>query len=97
MSAPDGVTHCCAEMARGLEEGEVAIAFLARFREYAIKILDGGSAIQIISHCPWCRAKLPESLRDEWFDIVEALGLEAGDPRIPIEMSSAEWWLRRGL
>jgi hypothetical protein len=97
MNSGETATHCCEEMARHLAEGEVAITYSPRFREYGIKILDGGSATQLITYCPWCGGKLPSSLRDEWFEIVEGLGLEAGDPQIPEEMSSAAWWQRRGL
>ena len=97
MTSAETVSHCCEEMTRHLAEGELAVTYSARFREYGIKILDGGSAAQLITYCPWCGAKLPSSLRDDWFDIVEGLGLEAGDPQIPDEMSSAAWWKRRGL
>lgn len=84
-------------MGRHLSDGKVGIRYLERFREYGIKILDGGSAISMITYCPWCGVRLPPSLRDEWFDILGELGLEAGDPQIPEEMSSDLWWQRRGL
>lgn len=97
MSSHGGSKHSCAEMARHLGEGDVAIRYSDRFREYGIRILDGGTAIQVIHHCPWCGARLPGSLRDQWFDMLEQLGLEPGDPQIPEEMLSAAWWHRRGL
>ena len=51
--------------------------------------------MQVISFCPWCGAKLPNSLRDKWFDIVfDDLGFDAPDsPGIPSEMHSDEWWI----
>jgi hypothetical protein len=32
--------------------------------------------IQTIEYCPWCGARLPSSLRDEYFERLEQLGLE---------------------
>lgn len=89
--------HCCAEMTQHLDEGEVAITYWDRFRDYGIKVLDGGSSVQSIYYCPWCGDKLSNSLRDEWFDLIDQLGLEPGDAGIPDEFLSAEWWQRRGL
>jgi len=85
---------CC----NSLEEhvcSNVSIRYIPKFREFGIVIDDGGSAMQVISFCPWCGAKLPNSLRDKWFDIVfDDLGFDAPDsPGIPSEMHSDEWWI----
>jgi hypothetical protein len=52
--------------------------------------------------CPNCGTKLPSSLRDEWFDILEQeYGLE--DPceedkqKVPQEFLTDEWWKKRGF
>lgn len=89
--------HCCEEMQIFIAEGEVAIKYSEKFREYGILVLDGGSAIQEIEFCPWCGHKLPGSLRDAWFDIVfDELGFEdTDDPGIPEEMKSSQWWINR--
>lgn len=89
--------HCCEEMSRHLHEGEVAIVFLKPYREFGIKILDGGTSVQLIRSCPWCGTRLPESLRDEWFDEMEKQGFELGDPNIPEAYKSEKWYLDRGL
>ena len=91
------VQHCCTEMARHLEEGEVAIVYLDHFREYGIRVLDGGSALQSIYFCPWSGDRLPASLRAQWFDIVEDFGMEPDDPNLPSELQSGEWWRKRGF
>ncbi len=83
--------HCCIEMSRHWNDGEVAIVYIDKYREYGIRILDGGSSIQTISYCPWCGKRLPASLRHEWFDRLDALGKEPGDD-IPPAMQSDEWW-----
>ena len=57
--------HCCEEMKVHLDNGEAAINYIAKFREYGIKYLDGGTSFQQILYCPWCGTKLPESLRDQ--------------------------------
>jgi hypothetical protein len=79
-------------MKRHLETSEVAITYNARFREYGIKILDGGTAVQRIAFCPWCGTKLPASLRQAWFDRLQSLGLEPEDTNVPTEMKSDAWW-----
>jgi len=83
-------------MTRHLNDGEVAITYLDHFREYGVRVLDG-PALQVIRFCPWCGKKLPVNLRDQWFDIVEGLGLEPDDPKLPSELRSGEWWRRRSI
>ncbi len=83
--------HCCHEHDRHLKEGEVALIYIEEFREYGIKILDGGTSFQEIRFCPWCGARLPVSLRDEWYRRIEVLGKEPED-ELPPSMHSDEWW-----
>lgn len=87
--------HCCKEMTTHINEKEVAITYIPKFREYGIKILDGGSSYQIINYCPWCGKKLPESLRDKWFEELEKMNLEPESPEIPKEYLSEDWWLKK--
>jgi hypothetical protein len=92
--------HCCSDMARHLEGGEVAITFSPKFRRYGIRITGSDFAIQEIYYCPWCGSKLPRILADAWFEILDATipdfdGFD--DPRIPNEFKTDEWWLARGL
>lgn len=88
--------HCCPELERHLKDGEVAIHYIERFREYGIRILDGGSSFQAVRYCPWCGKCLPSSLRDEWFRRIGALDKESGD-EIPAPLQSDEWWQSAGL
>jgi len=85
--------HCCSEMQRHLEEGEVAIRYVAKFREYGIPILDGGSATQEIHFCPWCGCPLPGSLRDRWFDEIESRGFDLDSEDLPTKYLTDEWWV----
>jgi hypothetical protein len=77
--------HCCDQMERAAENQcemhidrwdcpDALIHYNAKFDEYGIIIHDGGSSKICISYCPWCGSKLPESMRDRWFDELELLG-----------------------
>jgi len=92
MKADTSIEHCCEEMQRHLLEGEVALRYIPRFREYGIQVLDDGSSIQEIRFCPWCGCALPRSLRDRWFEEVEALGLESESPDLPASYRTDVWW-----
>lgn len=51
------------------------------FDEYGLAIHDGGASYVLITHCPWCGGRLPDSQRDRWFEAVESLQLAEGvDP-----------------
>lgn len=83
--------HTCPDMMEALEH-DVAIVYIPKFREYGIRILDGGSSHKVITHCPWCGDILPPSLRDQWFEKLEKLGLEPDSESLPSEMTTEEWW-----
>jgi len=82
--------HCCEQMEKLLDEGKTPITYLDKFREYCFVL--GEVQLQTITYCPWCGTKLPTSLRDEWFDQLEALGLEPESPDIPLSLTSGSWW-----
>ena len=86
------VIHCCAQMRDRLADGETAIRYWSKFREYGIPVLDRGDSAILIQFCPWCGVSLPESLRTKWFDRLERLGLDIDDPNVPAAMQSAAWW-----
>ena len=83
--------HCCDQMTDRLADGETAIKYIPKFREYGIPVLDGGSSVIEIAHCPWCGSPLPGSLRDTWFDTVG----DVENP--PAEFRTDAWWRGRGL
>ncbi|WP_445323158.1 DUF6980 family protein [Photobacterium sp. J15] len=53
---------------------EKVINYSLKFREYSISVPDGGSSYITIKHCPWCAFRVPSSLRDMWFDILDEMG-----------------------
>jgi len=84
--------HCCREMERHLSDPAVPVEYDPRFREYGLTVWNGGSATQLLTFCPWCGVRLPSSLRDQWFDRLEKLGLEPEDTTIPLELTTDKWW-----
>jgi hypothetical protein len=94
---------CCDMMRRWAFEGDdILVEFNPRMREWGVPIPDyfGGGTV-VFEHCPWCGVRLPESLRDRYFEELWALS-ESGedvpewDTRPP-EYHTSAWWRRRGL
>lgn len=89
------MSHCCERMKEMLYEEKTGLVFFAKFREYGILILDGGTSFQEIYYCPWCGSDLPKSLRNQWFDALESLGIDPLIDEIPIEFSDQSWWANK--
>ena len=85
------VSSCCDGMANGLRLD--AVTFIAKFREWGVRIPDGGSAVLVLKFCPWCGVQLPFSLRDTWFDKAEELGVSPPYENMPTEFRSELWWV----
>lgn len=88
--------HCCMTMHYELLSDESVLQYNARFREYGIKIHHSNNYI-ITKYCTDCGTKLPESLRNKWFQTLKQLyNLE--DPekkdkkKIPKPFLTDEWW-----
>jgi hypothetical protein len=94
--------HCCELMDIFLKDPKVPLEYYPMVREYGLH-LKNTIAVQLIDYCPWCSHQLPESLRDQYFDILEKeFGVKPGldkknDPKIPQEFKNDEWWEKRGL
>ena len=62
------------------------------FGEYGLPVRDGGASYLIISNCPFCGTRPPESRRDDWFDALEAEGLEdTVFDELPARYRTAAW------
>lgn len=66
-----------------------SVHYDSRFDEYWV---EAGTARQCLFYCPWCGEKLPASKRDQWFDAVEALGLDPWLDDVPDAFQSDTWW-----
>lgn len=95
--------HCCDEMHAAIdfdcdthsdpfECPDSTVVFHEVFGEYGLPIRDGGPSYLVISHCPFCGAKLPAGGRDDWFDAIEAEGLEDVEfEKLPERFRTAGW------
>lgn len=94
--------HCCELMDMFLKDPKIPLKYYPMAREYGMS-LNHSSAVQLLFYCPWCGKKLPESLRDKYFDLLEneyhvepEFDIQQ-DPNVPAEFKSDEWWKKRGL
>jgi len=83
-------------MIGALNDVRVPIEYLPKHREYALA-LDEGPVLQRISFCPWCGDELPGSLRDQFFERLEAMNLDPEDPDVPLDFRSDAWWRLRSI
>lgn len=94
--------YCCDLMKNALDDPRVYLYYDQIKREYRLplKFLD---AADILYYCPWCGKKLPSSLRDTYYDILEKeytldnYDINDNPEKIPQEFKSDEWWKKRGL
>jgi hypothetical protein len=82
----------CEEHTDPFECPDTVIVYHEPFEEYGIPIRDGGASYLVISRCPFCGKKLPESGRDGWFDATEAEGHEDTPfAQLPEKFQTAVW------
>jgi len=97
--------HCCQLMSDSINDQRIQIGYDPITRDYFIPLLYKGevTALQCLYHCPWCGKKLPSSLNNTWFEILEKeYGLDDPDSKqqellIPQEFKTDEWWKKRKL
>lgn len=95
--------HCCGQMTRYIADVRIPVKYSPICREYELPLFDSDNVVQGIFYCPWCGKKLPQDLRDEWFDILRnEYNIEPEydvlkDKNIPEEFKSDAWWKKRGL
>lgn len=82
-------------MRHAVSNEQIPVAYLDHFCEYGLKHPRLPSKFDI-DYCPWCGGRLPASRRLEWFEILDDLGLDPGDSKIPEALLSGDWW-RQGL
>jgi hypothetical protein len=81
--------HCCEEMTERANFwcdqctnqcrcAHKDIYYSSVFDEYCI-INQLQIDVETIKFCPWCGVKLPKSKREEWFDLMDELGIDIND------------------
>jgi hypothetical protein len=86
------IEFCCERMTDAISGPEIPIVYVREFREFGIRVLDGGSSFIELSFCPWCGQKLPKSLRDRWFDELERRGIDPATDEVPAEFTDDRWY-----
>jgi len=83
-------TSSCDQHADRFECPDNLVSFYPRFREYGLIVHDSGGSVCGIAFCPWCGTRLPESLRDRWFDELERRGIDNPEDA-PADMLTDTW------
>ncbi|KWW97468.1 hypothetical protein TH66_17675 [Carbonactinospora thermoautotrophica] len=98
MTASEGHDQCCDQMAYAVADEDLYLLYIPKSREWGIRYRDGISYSQI-EYCPWCGAKLPKDLWDEWYARVEQLGIDPIEDhdKIPEAFRGDRWWKEAGL
>lgn len=84
------------ELFDAIADGAV-ICYEPALREFTIPNADGVSAY-VLNHCPLTGRRLPTSLRDEWYDALEAAGAFPVDEAPPVDFLAPPayradaWW-----
>jgi hypothetical protein len=86
------VTHECDQCKPGNCPDQLVV-YDARFHEYGLPVRDGPepSSFVVIQWCPWCGSRLPESVRDAWYEELWGRGLDEIDDEIPEDMRTDAW------
>ncbi|MBA1157340.1 DUF6980 family protein [Microvirga mediterraneensis] len=83
---PELLKHAC--------DTEVPIIYDPSIREFGVSVLDGGYCQMSFRFDPWSGKPLPTSLRDEWFEAIEALGIDPWNDKdkTPARFNDETWW-----
>lgn len=99
-------SHCCVDIAEQVTFqctthtalggcGDYLIGYHPAFDEYGIWIHTGeagaASGWEVISHCTYCGTHLPTSRRSEWYDRLDAEGIDPEDA--PADLQRYGWWV----
>jgi len=57
------VASTCDAHADRFDCPDALVDFSPHLQEYGLIVHDGGRSTMVISHCPWCGQRLPDSLR----------------------------------
>lgn len=83
-----------------IDREECGLSYSPKVREFSLLVRPDGEAGQMLHFCPFSGKQLPPSLRDRFFDELEAIGLCDGladVERAPLEFRSEAWWIARDL
>lgn len=95
------MNFCCKDMSCYVSQDDICFFYDPQRRAFAIWC-NHFESYYVINNCPWCGAKLPKELGDEFADIVYGeLGFDPLDinleEKLPAEFKTDAWWKKRGL
>jgi hypothetical protein len=82
----------CDELRKYVDVPSSPLVYLSSFREFGLIASPAEPVLQKIDYCPFCGAKFPKSLRDEWFERIWEMGLDSNSQDIPDRFRGDEWW-----
>lgn len=88
-----GYPHECETLGWALRDEIAPVGYSPRLREYSIELKDG--SVVLMTHCPFCGAVFPDSLRVIWFRVLEIMGVEhtlGQEEQIPLAFLTDAWW-----
>jgi hypothetical protein len=102
--------ECCETIDRLLADDDVPVRYNSKLREWSLVLLDPDLSFepeandwrlsrtsQGLVFCPFCRHRFPPSVRGQFFDLLEAQGVDPWHDPIPPEFRDDQWWKERGL
>lgn len=85
------VPVCCEQLAEVIDRDDTVVTYLPA--ERAFVATQGFAQSRAFSRCPWCGARLPDALTEQWRDLVTG---SRGDPDSPElldgPLQSSSWW-----
>jgi len=95
------LSSCCGALNYQVNDIHCPVKYNKKWREYSIQDISSTS-ISLMLFCPNCGTRLPSSLRDDWFDILEqeyALEspMDIDKKNVPKEFLTDKWWKNRTL
>ena len=96
--------HCCSSMDYIFQDQRIPLEYIPVFREYIVPATYAYQGDQIF-YCSWCGAKLPSSVRENYFNTLKKefnipttiTELAAIYHHLPSEFKSDKWWKKRKL
>ncbi len=99
---------CCARMAAALSQAcfehdepfecpDNLVYWCPPLDEYGLIVHDGGRSYLLVSVCPWCGRRLPDSKREQWFAELEKIGVDSPlVDKLPAPFDSDQWYREAG-
>ena len=83
---------CCDRLRLAVTSDDVPVVYEPKYREFGVRVLDGGTSYIELLYCPWSGDKLPSSLRERWFEELERRGIDPGADVVPEEFCDSRWY-----